>query len=286
MKITELTPEQEALIPVVRDEYVNAILECKPTDEDVVREMIPHIYRIAGFEPPKEIIIVDSPLAVQNKARELTGTNEFFSTTLNFADSWVAFYDYFERIGLEYVDDWKYVRDYVRARPFWTTTLDGAAIISRMPVEIHVDEENRYHNMSGPSVKFADGFSMWHFHGLSVTQQIIEAPETITKRQYLGETNAEMRRAMVQCMGADNHVKLLDMKVIDEDESRNQIYKLWRTKKEDEVAGAHLQFVEVVCPSSDRHYFLGVRPDIATAREAVASTFPDLGFEYDPLVET
>ena len=63
-KLTKLSPEQEALIPVVRDEWIEfALGQTGPIDNP--REHINWAYSLAGLKPPRLLIEVESPMAAQ-----------------------------------------------------------------------------------------------------------------------------------------------------------------------------------------------------------------------------
>ena len=65
MKLEKLTPEQTELMYRVRDEWMNLCLHSgKDLKVEEVREGINWIYKKAGFNAPR-IIIVDSPLGAQ-----------------------------------------------------------------------------------------------------------------------------------------------------------------------------------------------------------------------------
>jgi hypothetical protein len=97
---------------------------------------------------------------------------------------------------------------YTNWYPWRDATLHGGVrimhpefcIVSDRPHELHIETENgrgRLHNDRGPAKRYSDGWSIYAIHGTRVTQQIVEAPETLTAQQVLGEANAEVRRVMV-----------------------------------------------------------------------------------------
>src|SRR5690606_19368325 len=58
-----LTPEQEALLSVVRDEWLAVGLSTEPADRSRAEAGVVAAYRAAGLEPPATVIWLDSPLA-------------------------------------------------------------------------------------------------------------------------------------------------------------------------------------------------------------------------------
>lgn len=62
-RITELTPEQEAILPTIRDEWIQHGLSTRPADRPAAEAGMRAAYEAAGLEPPKIFVWLDSPLA-------------------------------------------------------------------------------------------------------------------------------------------------------------------------------------------------------------------------------
>jgi hypothetical protein len=62
-KIERLTPEEEALIPIVRDEWIKIGLATGLANREAAQAAISDAYRMAGLEPPRQWIWFGSPLA-------------------------------------------------------------------------------------------------------------------------------------------------------------------------------------------------------------------------------
>ena len=65
-KIENLSDEQSALIPQVRDEWLKIGLDTAPVDHTKVREILGRLYALANKPAPKNIVHLDSPLQVSN----------------------------------------------------------------------------------------------------------------------------------------------------------------------------------------------------------------------------
>jgi hypothetical protein len=63
VQIKTLTPEEEALLPIVRDEWLKIGLATGPADRGAAQAAIADAYRIAGLEPPSVWVWLDSPCA-------------------------------------------------------------------------------------------------------------------------------------------------------------------------------------------------------------------------------
>jgi hypothetical protein len=173
------------------------------------------------------------------------------------------------------------------AGPWWA--LKDLAIVSERPLRLEVDTSGRLHSETGPALAYADGFAIHAWHGIQVEPWIILEPERIGPDIIEQETNAEMRRVLVERFGVERLIRESGSELLDEDD----VGRLWRR---DFGAGLWpreepIVMVEVLnsTPEPDgtrRTYFLRVPPEIETAREAVAWTFGMDGAGYAPAVES
>jgi hypothetical protein len=215
---------------------------------------------------------------------------------------WIAFYAFPDRyIRSMHKDDQRellYEWEDLSKSCGWWWAFKNIVFVSDRPSEIHQDETNRLHNLTGPSMAFRDGYSLWHIHGVTVPPDIIKDRSTITVTRIEKETNAEVRRVMIELYGQSRYLMDSGAKLIQEDECG----KLWKKDIPDDEP---LVMVEVInsTPEEDGHsktYFLRVHPELRpfrkghpfknpqplTAHNAIASTFYKYGHEYHPLIET
>ncbi len=78
-------------------------------------------------------------------------------------------------------------------------------IVSDRPEMLKVDDENRPHCADGPSHRWRDGWSLYHWHGTRIPpghEYLILAPEQITVAAIEAEQNTELRRVMIERYGA------------------------------------------------------------------------------------
>jgi hypothetical protein len=122
------------------------------------------------------------------------------------------------------------------------------------------------------------------WRGVSISPRIAFQPESITVDEILAETNAELRRVLLERFGLERFLSEAAAEVLDEDRDSGGERKLLRVPME---GGEDLVCVLVICPSTSRRYILRVPPSMQTCRQAVAWT---AGFDdpddYRPLVET
>ncbi|MDP3012955.1 MAG: hypothetical protein Q8M92_01845 [Candidatus Subteraquimicrobiales bacterium] len=163
------------------------------------------------------------------------------------------------------------------------TVAEGAMLKS-----IHFDDDAQLHSSTGPAVEYfgAKVNKIYYLHGLKVPEKLIEAPETLTKEDFIKERNVELRRVMIEHLGADKFAEIHNLVVLDVGKLNGQTVELVRSEEEDDLVREHATFVKVICPSTDRNYFLPVPGDFTDALEALAWTFKMEKEEYKPDIET
>jgi hypothetical protein len=170
------------------------------------------------------------------------------------------------------------------------------------PREIHREQiaergwgSHRMHREDGPSIRWADGWALWSIHGVRVTQQIVEAPETLTPKQIRSEQNLEIRRIMLERFGYDRYLRESNADKISSDDWG----ELWRlddgadvepivmveclnsTPEEDGSKNRYMLRVDQRCrPIIDPIEKIYGEPQKMTPLNAIASTFGLKGEEY------
>lgn len=144
-------------------------------------------------------------------------------------------------------------------------------MVSDRPLAIHREQigprgwgSHRLHRADGPAVVWPDGWGVYAWHGVRVPSWVIETPpEQITVAQITGEQNAEVRRVLVERLGAERYMALAKATKVGTDDWGT----LWDIR--DPVP---MRVVELVNSTpepdgSSRRYFMRV-PDTAERREA------------------
>jgi hypothetical protein len=196
---------------------------------------------------------------------------------------------------------------------------DGWALVVGRPRVATFDDQARLHNATSPALMFADDRPLHYWHGVEIPAALIEHSEAITAERIKAETNLEIRRVMIERMGAERFVAGMGAQRVHADETGT----LWRVeltpplhikelfarsnyvgltaaeRQAIEALPEHQstiqqgdvwQAVEVInsTPEKDgtfKRYFLTVPPEMRTAREAVAWTFGLTAAQYQPQVE-
>jgi hypothetical protein len=147
---------------------------------------------------------------------------------------------------------------------------------------VHLDSERRLHNHNNFAFAWLDGGD-YYYHGTRVTKQIILQPDSITVAQIQTETNAEVRRVMLeryrlsdQISGEVSGEALFIEDIKAKPQKADEYGAIYTVAMADDEA---LCYVKVTCPSTARVYWLRVDPrayDSMAIREpqaAVASTW-------------
>lgn len=145
-------------------------------------------------------------------------------------------------------------------------------------------QRGRLHQASGPALAFRDGYMVYAWHGVRVPAQVIEHPETLTVEQITAESNAEVRRVMLERFGLDRYFQAIGAE-------RVQAGDFGTLYKHTFPDGRRLAIVRVTngSPEPDGHfkeYTLPVPFDCASAHDAVATTYGLTQQTYYPGVRT
>jgi hypothetical protein len=176
--------------------------------------------------------------------------------------------------------------------------------LSDRPAIINRDDRGRLHSESGPSIAYRDGWALYHWHGVAVDPSVIEHPETLTVESIKQESNAEVRRVLIERYGYDRYCTDAELKLIDHCSDAHPLVGL-RTAKLFRDGDLVLLDVLNSTPEPDgtvKRYVLPVDPDAYGGRAgkqclaAMASTWrkqsdpTQLFFkepeEYAPVAET
>jgi hypothetical protein len=161
------------------------------------------------------------------------------------------------------------------------------AVLVPLPTCLHKNDNLVLHHEDQVAVNWTDGTKLAYWNGVEVPLKLICDPESVTAKEILNETNAEVRRCYQEKLGSEKFGNLLGLVILDRKSDRfgNELV-LYRTEKVDKLAGDFIYFAKVVCPSTGRQYFLCVPPGLSGVEEAVSWTFGKSPGDYRPSVET
>jgi hypothetical protein len=141
-------------------------------------------------------------------------------------------------------------------------------MVSDFPEVFKVDDQNLPHCEDGPSHRWRDGWSLYHWHGVRIPTEWIENKAGLTAKTALTWANVEQRRAACELVGWDRILSELKSKTIDRDEDP-MIGELVEVTLPD--IGKE-KFLRVVC-GTGRKFALPVPPQMKTALEANAWSY-------------
>jgi hypothetical protein len=334
-KIDKLSQEQIDKFPEYVNKWVKIGINTEPTNMTKAKKFIKKAYEVAGLTPPKYFIgpvngpyeaalaedilkqyakngvqfknekdlntkvIDDINEQLKNKPKKVDISNQIYG----YQEHWLSYYDYFRReckLDIDLIDP---LIELSKVCGWWTP-LKNVAIIQHRAEEIHRDSEGRLHNPNGAAIKFRGTcWANWHsngvndvyaVHGVRVPKRVIDGDYTV--KDIESETNAEVRRVMIERYGQSKFIVDSGAKEIHKDEFGTLFVK---ELDNDEP----IMMVKVVNSTQEtdgtfKDYWIRVDPNayggIKTARAAVASTWrnKDGSFvfkspeEYDCSVET
>ena len=132
------------------------------------------------------------------------------------------------------------------------------------PRIISFDNQHRLHAEGALAIEFADGFSLYAYHGVTIP----EAYGTLHPNQWkaewiLEEKNAELRRVLIQGIGYARICQELQATELDS----------WREytllKIDKQVDDELIYLLKMTCPSTGHIHALRVPPEIRSARESI-----------------
>jgi len=149
----------------------------------------------------------------------------------------------------------------------------------------------RIHRPDGPAVVCRDR-ELYFWRGWQVSKDTVMKRPTTDR--ILAESNQTEREVLLQRMGVENFMREAELKPVDTFRDTT-LLKVDTTAKQGRWRNGQwvetflsLAFLKVVCPSTQKTYFLRVSPDSETAKEALQSTLPDYtrDWERDLVAET
>lgn len=363
-KITELTPEQEALIPVYREKWRAIALSTEPIDRQKATEAIKAVWGWIYYSEPPEILFFDSPFAALNYiAKELLFNpdseltkqlRENIDMDIETSERPDSLMDNVMQCNLKelyneldenlYLDLWweelgnyldaqitervyifieqlltsklgedisklliKYLCNGLKNRRFggvipeklagdaslfefgiyelncceslqeswlqfqliikncgWIFPFHGICLVCDRPRIISFDNQQELHAEGAPAIQFADGYSLYAYHGVTLPEEYGTLHPNQWKAEWiLEEKNAELRRVLIQGIGYARICQELEATELD----TWQEYTLLKIDKQ--VDDELLYLLKMTCPSTGHIHALRVPPEIRSARESI-----------------
>ena len=230
-KLESLSKAQEAKIPEYRDKWLAIGLSTSESSEEDYQKCFEGVEillerKLKGYQ------VCDSPSQLKGVLKDKSNFNQ--SSFGSFEASWLSFYDYFDQEVEEVDVDTSLLQYFIflAQHVTWTCVEDEVVYFSRKPVEIHM-VDGQLHNDNGPSILFADGFSVYSINGYRVTEKIVMRPEDITVKEIHSETNADIQTIMVDRFGWERYIQETGAELLDsrKNDIENTMEALYKTSK-------------------------------------------------------
>lgn len=307
-----LTPEQEAVIPEFRERYFKIAMDPKRIDREELSNALADVYMWIN-EPAPELMVFDSPYACMlaisiyeelehggiriSEAELLAAVNAYVAGPKDKKNRfrgnflwgshemyWIACSRFAQHIGYNLEDKTLKLLDIMERigrQCEWCWPFKGLVIASQKPLYSKWDDTNRLHCANGPALEYADGWSMYVWHGTRVRKEWIETPGEVNPTLALTWENIEQRRALAEIIGWGKVLSLLDAVTIDQDPNP-EIGTLLEVEIPD--VGTE-RFLQVQC-GTGRFFTIPCPPYIKTALQANSWSYGLSPSEYDPEIRT
>ncbi|WP_414644155.1 DUF6745 domain-containing protein [Allocoleopsis sp.] len=146
----------------------------------------------------------------------------------------------------------------------WLFPFEKVCIVCDRPRILSFDNQERLHAEGSPAIQFADGWSVYAYHGVRLLEKYGKVHPNQWQAQWLlEEKNAELRRVLIQGIGYDRICQELQAIELDS----GQEYTLIQIDSDVDLEPIYL--LKMTCPSTGYIHALRVPPDMKSAREAI-----------------
>jgi hypothetical protein len=289
--IDDLSPEQINKFPEFITKWTAIGLNCDPVNVEETREAIKEAYVIADETPPPDdkFYHVKGPLEgveLLLKLKKMKDTVSHRASILSdfiygsHDAGWLAFHDFFYEVcNVPYKPEIKPIMTIARNCGWWAP-YDEAVVMMDRHEEVHINEDKQLHNMSGPAVRYRDGFEIYAVRGIVIPKEWITGP-MISATDALHWANVEQRIIACEIIGWDNILDGLSHKVLDEDPDP----EIGTLIEVDIPESGKEKFLKVRC-GTGRTIYLKADPDAKTALEANAASYQYRAANFKPEVRT
>lgn len=195
----------------------------------------------------------------------------------------IAYLDYFDEIGVLKNEEFRKLRDTLSLGIWSAIFFENVAILSMTPSKVLLDDNKRLHSVSGPAVKFRDGYSTYQIHGVSFDENTFHdvTQRKIPVKGILSLSNIEQRYVALEYYGFENIIDELNARLIDESPRGNKLYEIGFAIGVRRIVIT--KFLKYSCPSTERNYGSFVKPEITRADQAMAWKHNCTEQEYEVL---
>ena len=144
----------------------------------------------------------------------------------------------------------------------WIFPFEKICIICDRPLHLRFDAENRLHPEGEPAIAFADGYSLYFHHGVKLPEKYGKVHPDLWQAQWLlSESNAELRRVLIERIGYDRICCELQAVELDS-------WQEYTLLKIDNADVEPIYLLKMTCPSTGFIHALRVPPDVRSSSRA------------------
>ena len=275
MNIEKLTDAQIEQLDVYCQKWLKIGLSTERTDFEKAKSAAILCYELAGLPPPIHFHLVDSPMAaieLHSKLDPKKSKKDLFNYSMYLygchdAD-WLGVYEFYKDvIGIKECEKLNGLFELAK-HVCWCLFFEDTVIFQQKPISIKMDEQNRLHSEIGPSIEYADGFSVYSWHGVRIPAEWINNKASLTPKVALTWENMEQRRVACEIVGWARILRELNSTVVDMDDDP----MIGILVEVDIPEIGQEKFLKVLC-GTGREFALPVPPNMTTALEANAWTY-------------
>jgi hypothetical protein len=231
-KIEELSEYHKSMLKPHCDMWIKHGLNTDPSDRPNAELGIKLAYESAGVKPPSEVVWFDDPYQasdwIKSEMKKLGATASQISDVVGRPFygqndvSWLGYYDYFDKYFPEVEGPKKLAGLNLLARSTgWVWLLADVAVCVERPKSIKLfyateGGEGVLHNTEGPAFEWRSGRGLYFIRGVSVKEELFTNPLTVDIIN--SQTNAEVKRVLIEKFGAAKYLLESGAKVIAQDD--------------------------------------------------------------------
>ena len=286
--ITELTKEQEAMLPVYRDKWKAISTDSTPFTQAEAEQIVNAYQKHVLCVKETPVIICADPFAAWDKVVEVTqlpeGDRDFIYPFQDgsFFSYMFSYYDFFVAEKIVTVDaELKQKLDawFATAKLGLIYPLDDVCIVCQKPTAIHVNERGQLHNENGKAIDYGN-YSFYSLNGITVPEYLVMTPsEDLSMDFFTNEKNADVKAEFVRKYGVERMLEL--GKKVDSFENYDQEEQPWWWKSEYELhdmavlfEGLEYQpYLKMKNQTTGIWHVEAVSPACTTLRDAIKERF-------------
>jgi len=234
---------------------------------------------------------------VRDNVRDSVRNNEIKYEYFCYRDcsdfGWVAFYDFFTKIGIINDDKFNKYKELIQCNIFMWLSFQNIAIVSYPPIFIQRDEQNRLHNFNDYAIYFKDGYGIHYVHGVYFDNE--QFKQFFIEKKFSGKDilkleNSEQKAVLIQEYGYNKILKDVNAKILHTETKISQVTGKPCVSEvlEFKMDNNTYRVVKVEDHSVHKITTLGVprEKQTETVRGAIAWTFGLSEGDYEPIKES